>query len=390
LNNLLFEKKNLEATDTETTFFVPFIMSSEQPNNAAAAAAVSQPAPPAASAPAPVPQTPVEDILRQADLLKHQANEERQRNEALEGELKMLRAMKARADEEHKKVWEPRAEEFIKGLLEQGTVLSEEQKAQFKRAFTMNDDRAKEGIRPLWEQHQKTVELKASAEAARAEAAKIKQEYEEKLRKMAEENKAAQESLSRVQQSMGGQQTSAAAPMRAAYAQAVMEPAESEKLLMDARKEVGVNASKGAAGSLRLQDFTMPAPSAAELPFLQHYGYTSEVSVVASNGSTVGRATNQFQRQLPVSFTPAREHRLLYDAETKEPALEGSMRYWNPQLFDWMCGKSGLSRNDLQDHVAIVNNPQLTFTEERLDKSRKPIAGISGNDKNNVDMIGLL
>ena len=305
----------------ETSIFVPIQMSETQ-----------QPPQPQTITPQANPEA--ETLLKQADILKEQQMEaakalekERQDKALLEKEVAHYRAKAAAEAAKYKEAQEPKYKEFIEQLqITAGKTLPEAKLKQYHTLFT--DPDFKDDADVMFAAHRETVELKASAKLR-----------EEELAKERAEKAKLNETLTKASQQVGS--------MRASYASAVA-PAVEEP----ARKEVGVSAS------LKANEILCAAPSAAELPFLQKYGFSNEVNVNAS-GSVYGQ---QQSRPLRVSIAAPREHRLLYD-EDGDLQFPQSARYTNPARFAWMVNEAPFQTMDLTEHVAI--NASGTFLEPK-------------------------
>ncbi|MBX9637212.1 MAG: hypothetical protein K2Q45_06645 [Nitrosomonas sp.] len=289
-----------------------------------------------AAAPAPAADTASADaqgLLQQADMLKEQQMEaakllekEKQANLALQRELAAYRAKAEAEQEAYAKAQEPKLQEYLEQIqITAGKKLPESKVLQYRNMFTRLE--FKEDADLHYANMREKIELRASAKKAEEEAAKLKNE------KMQLEV-----TLSKASQQVGG--------MRKTYAEALAP----ERMEEPARKDVSVTASLGA------NEIMCAAPSSADLPFLQKFGFSNEVGVNASE--------NPFGQTKPIrrSVQAAREHRLLYD-ENGDCQFPASARIHNPHIFGWYVNESPVMTMDLSDMVSI--NASKTFIEEK-------------------------
>lgn len=309
--------------------FVPIEMSAEPANtNTTTTAPIAVPA-----TAAPTANPEAESLLKQADILKEQQMEaakalekERADRSQLEKELAHYRARAAAEAAKYAAAQEPKYKEYVEQLqITAGKTLPEGKLKQYHTLFT--DPEFKEDAEVMFAAHREMVELKASAKAR-----------DEELAKERAEKAKLNETLTKATQQVGS--------MRKSYADAI-QPQE------PVRKEVGVNCS------LNANEILCAAPSVAELPFLQKYGFSNEVNVNAS-GSGGGGA--QGCKPFRTSIAPAREHRLLYD-EDGDLQFPNSARYTNPTRFAWMVNEAPFQTTDLSEIVSI--NASGTFIEPK-------------------------
>lgn len=296
----------------------------------------------------------VEQLVKQADLMKQQLNESNAAREALEKKqaeqverLAMFEKMEQERLEKYAADNKPKADAYIKFLEEtEGSPLPEDDKVAFTRAFTIPEpafQRQAQRFMSQMENHQQQqIALEASKktlEERQAEFAKEKESFLAKEKKLSE------------------LMSQAAPNMRASYAAASLNTpsfqAESKEDNAEIRKEtVGLNASRLSPGEIM-----MPKPQGAALDFLAMYNYKSSIDLNASQNDPFGEPQKLFRQSMPA--IPV--HRQLYN-ENGEPNFPYSQRFHDPTIMSWLVNESGMPTADnLMDFATI--NSRRTFSE---------------------------
>ena len=260
-----------------------------------------------------------EDLVKQLDLVKQQANEKDAENKAMQEELLQYRKEKAAQAEQYKTAQLPKYNDYINGK-----DLSEAKKAAYLRAMT--DIRHKEDADQLWKEHTQLVSLQASKKAADEELAKER----------AEKAKLA-DTLAKVGQQVGG--------MRRGFVEE--QPIETTASI------IPVGASKLGPGEV-----FNPMPGAEELSFMQNYNYGS------GGGGVQASANGQEQKVFRTSIKAARTHPLLTN-EQGEEQFEYSARKQFPQVFAWMVNEAGMEHRD-HSNMVMLTEESLVHRADKL------------------------
>ncbi len=274
---------------------------------------------------------PGHELLLETNNLKHSLNTELKARQELEEKFKAQQAkiqeIEARnkyyEEEERKraeayaKEQEPKYQKYIEALTasKAGAILSEEDKAGFKKAFT--DIRLKKNAAFYEAQYNEMVELQASKN------------------KEAEEKKALLEELEKLKQAnaMGVKMISNA---RASFANAVQETKPAPVAEVAASKELHLSGM-----------MNVPAPSLAELPFLREHGYSAPGDVNASAYSS-GKTM--------ITQVPVAAHSRVHYNEEGELNFPNSARNIPgcDVLFHWMCDAPVFKSGDMSNVVNLV------------------------------------
>lgn len=280
-----------------------------------------------------------EEMLRQADSLKTQVNEESRARQDLAKKLEQLEAENKKwRDEDQARIaayaknQEPILNQYVAELESiKASKLSEKALAAYKETFC--NPVHKEAAEILLAEQRTIKELRASAKAA-----------QDKLVTMEEDKKKLESAVTKT--------TAAINQSRAEFAKAVDGGQASQE--DEQRRKL----QEIAASGLGPNQILVPPPSISELPFLKAYGYTNEISVNASN-NIYGTSERLFTKAVPV----AAGHRMLKDEEGNL-ALPASARYHAPAFFSWMCDSQEMRSGDLSDVVNLVASKNTVIRKD--------------------------
>ena len=269
-----------------------------------------------------------QEILQQAEKINTQLDESLKNNEATNAELAQMkeelqyhRAKEAKEAEEYAATQTPKFEKWL-AIEESEKPLPEKMKVGYKQMWT--DIRYKDNANQLETQMNRVISLQASAASAEEKAAKLAAEKED-LEKSVNASAQAMKSIN----------------ARASVASTISN--SKDVTATEDRKETDVQAS------LNLGAIMVRGPSDAELPFLQSYGYSSEIDVNASAHDRFG-GNKSFRTSIqaaPRSTQDRDEHgHLNFPASARNiPGCD--------TLFAFMCENKGLRTADFSELVNI-------------------------------------
>lgn len=294
---------------------------------------------------------PAEELLRQADSLKAEAEAKGKEAAATQEMVRQLQAELAKTkaindrfllkDKAEREAYAAKSkdelESFLKYLEESGANLTDQKRKDYSETF-LNPD-LKDYKDDLMAGQRRTVELMASKRALEEESAnKLKLEQEK----------------ARMLEATMAKTTQVLNHSRTAFAQAMSPKQVGEEDALDSNtRQVAVQAGR------HLSEIMCAEPSAVELPWLQKLGYSNEVDVEASSRGF--RTSKSF----PTHFKPAPEHKHLYDANG-EPELSNSMRYRVPAWFA-MLARPEMRDVDLKTagvHASFIDETQEQRAED--------------------------
>lgn len=296
---------------------------------------------------------PGEELLKQADSLKADVNESNRIKEetlkrllALEEENKRYKAKEQAEQDAYAKSQEPKFQAYVTELeASRKEKLSDFERKKYETIFCSLKckDSARDLELAMNEKIELRASLKAAQDAAKAESEKVKQLETAVTKTTQVLNHSRQDFAKTVD-------NNAAA-------------AEDEQ-----RRKINTEVK----ASLKLNQIVNPHPSVGELPFLQAYGYTSEVNVNAS------QQDDQYSNKPFVTAVPvAASHKHLIDEE-RNLMFPDSARYHAPAFFGWMCDNEELRNGDLSDVVNLVasrNEIDRRLVEDWEARHRKSVQG---------------
>jgi phage head maturation protease len=290
-----------------------------------------------------------EEILHEAEKLNTRLDTERKNSEAvnaklaqMEKELSYHRAKEAKEAEEYKASQLPKFQKWLE-IEEADKPLPEGMKAGYEQAWT--DIRFKDNANKLEEQMNRVITLQASAKAA-----------EERAKKLEEEKQALEQTV----------QASASAVKSLSARSNVANTLSNSRNATDEEKDIPQVQASGA----NLSQIMVKGPSDAELPFLQSYGYSSEINVNASAHDRFG-GQREFVRSIkaaPRSHQDRDDHgHLNFPASARNiPGCDA--------LFHWMCNNDDLRRGDLSEIVSINASRNRVERKDAEEWERKNLA----------------